>query len=263
MNCQDTQTLIHGYMDGELDLVRSMEFERHLQECPACEQLHKNQQSLRSAVRNGAPYFRSPAGLEKRIHSALREAHKSEARTRAVRWRFRWRPSWAIAVSLAVVAMGAWVVTSIVPRRSAEDLLVQEVLSSHVRSLMANHLTDVASSDQHTVKPWFNGKLDFSPPVKDLSNEGFPLVGGRLDYVEGRPVAALVYQRRKHLINLLIWPSAHKAEAANKVLARQGYNLLHWAQSDMTYWAVSDLNRVELEEFVRRVSSESAPKAQP
>jgi len=114
---------------------------------------------------------------------------------------------------------------------------------------MANHLTDVASSDQHTVKPWLDTKLDFAPPVVDLSSEGFPLIGGRLDYLENRPVAALVYERRKHFINLFVWPAASDDAKAPKTITRQGYQLLHWADSDFNYWAVSDVNVNDIQLF--------------
>ncbi len=168
-----------------------------------------------------------------------------------------WWRSWAVPCLAAVALVTGtmlWL-TPRVSRRSQDDLLAQAVLASHVRSLMAAHLTDVPSSDQHTVKPWFDGKLDFSPPVQDLSKEGFPLVGGRLDYLEDRPVAALVYQRRKHFINLFIWPALK--DAKQQTVMRQGYNLFHWTQSGMTYWAVSDVNSAELQEFVRLVQGQS------
>jgi anti-sigma factor RsiW len=163
-----------------------------------------------------------------------------------------------VAGLAACVAVAAVVVFRFAPgasRPSQSDLLTQQVLASHVRSLMADHLTDLPSSDQHTVKPWFDGKLDFSPPVKDLSSKGFPLVGGRLDYLQDRPVAALVYQRRKHFINLFIWPSPESS--TQRMAMQHGYNIHHWADSGMTFWAVSDLNNSELEEFVRLIRTGS------
>ena len=139
------------------------------------------------------------------------------------------------------------------PRPAPDDLLRVrrggQIVSGHVRSLMASHLTDVASSDQHTVKPWLDTKLDFAPPVFDLINDGFPLVGGRLDYVENRPVAALVYQRRKHFINLFIWRAESVMTVADKTISRQGYQLVHWTDSDFTYWAASDISETELQTF--------------
>jgi anti-sigma factor RsiW len=121
--------------------------------------------------------------------------------------------------------------------------------------MMANHLTDVPSSDQHTVKPWFDGKLDFSPPVIDTTEQGFPLMGGRLDYAGNRPVAALIYQRRKHFINLFVFPASDSSEGGSKITVRQGYNVIHWNRSGMTFWAVSDINLSELQEFTQAVQN--------
>jgi len=250
LNCTDIQVAIHGYMDGELDPLRNLEIEQHLQRCAVCSQSYKADQALQTAVKTGAQYFPASADLRKRIQSSVRQLGKGGQIFPTMPWRWL-----AVAASVVFVVILAW---ALIPRGlDAEQLLVQEVVSSHVRSLMVAHVVDVMSSDQHTVKPWFTGKLDFSPPVKNLTNEGFPLVGGRLDYLENRAVAALVYQRRNHVINLFIWPSSHDTHVKTKALARQGYHLVHWSKAGMTCWVISDLNDTELQEFVRLVQASS------
>lgn len=252
MNCQDTRDLLHGYLDGELDLVRHLEIERHLSECAACSELYGGQRELRAAIRGRSPYIRAPEGLRERVQQAARQEAGETVRARVIPWpaRRRWLTA---AASIAAAVILAVALRPALFRTVPADALEQQLLASHVRSLMASHLTDVASSDQHTVKPWFNGKLDFSPPVKDLAAQGFRLAGGRLDYLDNRPVAALVYQRRQHLINLFLWPAAGGSRAAGRAATRQGYHMLHWTQSGMNYWAVSDLNVAELEQFARLI----------
>jgi anti-sigma factor RsiW len=244
--CQEAHRLIHPYLDGELDLVRSLEIEAHLNDCETCAQAYNELRTFHSALSDSALRFEPPAALRNRIRSALRD--ESEVTDRSLRLSWRWMIP---ALSFAVLVIVAWAVFALLSRPSTSDLVAQEIVSSHVRSLMEKHLTDVPSSDQHTVKPWFNGRLDFSPPVKDLAAAGFTLVGGRLDYIGNRPVAALVYQHRQHYINVFVWPSAGAADASGGALVRQGYNLIHWTNSGMNYWAVSDLNPAELQQFVQ------------
>ncbi len=251
MECE-MQNLIHAYADGELDLVKGLEVERHIQNCQSCSRDYENIQVLRSRIRAGSLYFTPPVSLRKCIQSSVRREIKSKTQPHIMQWRWL-----SIPVSLAFIAITIWAIEPILTT-SSMDHITQEIISGHVRSLMADHLTDVASSDQHTVKPWFNGRLDFSPPVKDLSDHGFPLVGGRLDYLENRPVAALVYRHRKHFINLFIWPSAHGSDIGKKTLASDGYNLIHWEESGMVYWAVSDLNIGELQEFVQLIQNQAS-----
>jgi anti-sigma factor RsiW len=261
MNCKDTQEVIHGYLDGELGLVRSLAVEQHLKDCPVCAQVHRAEQSLRTVIAAGSLYFNAPKGLELRVRSAVRQATKGEARAdgRRQRWAWTWN-SPAILTPLAATALVLFLALPVVTRHSGEERLLQEIVSAHVRSLMADtaHLTDVASSDQHTVKPWFTGKLPFSPPVVDFSGQGFPLVGGRLDYIGEHPVAALVYQCRKHPINLFIWPT--ETGSNPELLTRQGYNVIHWNQGGMTHWAISDVSLGDLREFVRLGRGDSTPK---
>ena len=248
MSCQETQGLINGYVDGELDLVRSLEIERHIEGCESCSRAYQTQQDLKRALQAAPLRFHAPQDLRRRIRSWLRKADEPALGRRAFLWLPTWRWAGAVAV-LAFVGVMSWNLGRNSRAPSGDELVAQEVIDSHVRSLMADHLADVPSSDQHTVKPWFNGKLDFSPPVKDLAKEGFPLVGGRLDYLENRPVAALVYQQRKHFINLFIWPSKETDSQPAASASLQGYHLVHWSQSGMTFWAVSDVNEAELMQF--------------
>jgi anti-sigma factor RsiW len=245
VNCQHARILIHGYVDGELDLVRSLELERHMRNCRDCAQEYAAQLALRAAISAGSLAYAAPAQLQQRVRSSLRHAGRSRTALHMPAWR------WAgLAAALLIVAIAAGTLAYTFRTPSADDRVAQEVLDSHVRSLMANHLTDVASSDQHTVKPWFDGKLDFSPAVVDLKGQGFPLIGGRLDYLDSRPVAALVYQRRLHVINLFIWPAAAPV-AAPRAMIQQGYQLLYWRQGAMMYWAVSDVSADDLQAFVQ------------
>ena len=250
MECQNAQSLMDGYLDGELDAARNLEIQSHLQSCSRCSRAFEDRQVLHDAFKTGDLYFKAPAELQSRIQRSVRQASKSEYAPRKL-----WSP-WAwIAAPLAAVAIAVLAIVPLLRRPSSEEILTQEIIASHVRSLMASHLVDVTSSDTHTVKPWFNGKLDFSPPVVDLANEGFRLAGGRLDYLNNRPVAALIYQRDKHFINVFIWPSESKP-ADTTAVTRQGYNLVHWNGSGMTFWAVSDVERIQLEKFVSILKSQ-------
>jgi anti-sigma factor RsiW len=246
MRCDEMHELISPYADGELGLVTGVEVERHLQDCSVCSREFGNYSALRTAIRTNDLYFKPPAALDRRVRSAVRTARRREAG----RGRFGWQ--WLSAATVvAILLLGGLIAMRLINRASESDHLAQDVVASHIRSLMANHLTDVVSTDQHTVKPWFNGKLDFSPPVKDLASEGFPLVGGRLDYLANRPVAALVYQHRQHYINLFIWPAERVDTGGAKEVTRQGYNVIHWNYEGSSCWAVSDLNNAELQQFVK------------
>jgi len=249
MTCQESELLIHAFADGELDLTKSLEMEAHLQECQSCALVREEVRGLGALMKNSALRFTPSASFEKRLRANVRSDTKQKSVAQS------WWPWSMAAVSLVIIVLAAWAAFVILNRPSSHTLVAQEVVASHVRSLMAQHLTDVPSSDQHTVKPWFDGKLDFSPPVKDLKEQGFELKGGRLDYIDNRPVAALVYQRRQHLINLFVWPVKSGSKSSTQASVNQGYNLIRWTRSGMNYWAISDLNSSELQEFVRLIQN--------
>jgi mycothiol system anti-sigma-R factor len=246
--CEDNQLMLHAYFDGELDIVRSVELEGHLKTCPACSRELRDQEAMRQTLRSSNLYERAPENLRARVRASL----PSEIQPRAVPVRRRRALEWlavAAAIVLAIV-FGARVIPNISGQRQT-NLLAQEIVASHIRSLQPGHLFDVQSTDQHTVKPWFDGKLDFAPPVTDLANQGFPLVGGRLDYLDNRDVAALVYQRQKHLINVFIWPVESRPTKLPAIQTIQGYNLVFWWHDGMYFCAASDLNVAELRQLVR------------
>src|SRR5437867_3710563 len=264
MNCEQCKNLMDGYLDRELDPITNQKIEQHLRDCRNCDQAYKAHGSLVRAIRDGAPYYKAHAKLRERIQSSLRQeiAKKPVRNVEDSPSLFSARPRWtrtvsfgtpwsrlALAAAIVFAAIIAFNLMSRLQRPGNHQFLATQLIASHARSLMANHLTDVASSDQHTVKPWLDAKLDFAPPVVDLSQQGFPLIGGRLDYLDNRSVAALVYQRRKHFVNLFVWPAGPGAEKTMNTISRQGYHLLHWLDSEFNYWAVSDISEKELQEF--------------
>jgi anti-sigma factor RsiW len=240
VTCHEVRGLLDASVDSELGPVESVSFQEHLASCLACSRRLADRESLGRLVRR-APYHVAPDRLRRVIATARRQP-RFGPRLLAV----------AAAVTMAVSLGGATAVR-MVGARQADDAtasMVERIVGSHVRALMADHLFDVRSTDQHTVKPWFLGKLDFAPPVEDLASVGFPLVGGRLDYVAGRPVAALIYQRRLHSINLFVWPES-TGRVAEDVRTTRGFQLRHWSRGGMSFWAVSDLNDAELAQFER------------
>jgi len=268
VSCKLTQRFVPGYLDGELDLSRTIEMETHLQNCAECAQELERLQALRAALQRSSLAYAAPSALRERIQSSLRSSALAEASEPAGGWHAIqfWRPllvlRWAGAFAvLALCFVTAWQFLPGLRGPSSDQRLAAEVLASHVRSLEAGHLLDVASTDQHTVKPWFDGRLDFSPPVEDLASDDFPLVGGRLDYLEGREVAALIYQRRKHFINVFVWPGVTGSSSPQIVESRQGYNLMRWSRGGFQFWAVSDVSAQDLADLVRLLETRTAPES--
>ncbi|HEX7077172.1 MAG TPA: zf-HC2 domain-containing protein [Candidatus Eisenbacteria bacterium] len=250
MKCEEVAERLSAFQDDELDPVTSREIERHLDGCASCAEALGRMMELSERLREEAPYYRAPDSLRARVSQAAWSGASRGRATARPRMGVRGRGWLAAAAAVLAVAGGTWIFSSLQGQAGFASI-EREVVSSHVRSLMANHLMDVASTDQHTVKPWFNGKLDFSPPVTDFAASGYPLIGGRLDYLRGHSVAALVYQRRQHVINVFVWPDERATGAAGAPRTLQGYHVIHETHAGTTYWIVSDLNPEELSAFAK------------
>ncbi|HTS92589.1 MAG TPA: anti-sigma factor [Stellaceae bacterium] len=248
MNCSECRARISHYLDGELAAEAKADFERHLEGCAECRAELAEAQRISAALRGGRARYAAPAHLRARIRSEIGQSERPSILGTLRLLGVGWNPVALAASFLLAIVASAGLTASYLGGADHEALLARDVVAGQIRSLMASHITDIASSDQHKVKPWFNGKLDFSPPVVDLAADGFPLAGGRLDYIGHQSVAALVYRRRDHVINLFIWP-----EDGDKPLrfeSQQGYNLAYYKHGGMEYWAVSDLGQAELKEFM-------------
>ena len=246
MNHDRAKRLLPAYADRQAGPIRRFFLGRHIARCPSCLAELEAIQAMRSALRTNLPVHRAPPALAVRIASALPREAPPPVRRRPVRLGFAGA---AMAGGFAGVAL-TLAVTRFTP---PPDPLVADVVADHVRSMMADHLTDVATSDQHTVKPWLSARLDLSPVVKDFAAEGYPLVGGRLDYVDGHRAAAIVYRRDKHIINLFAFVSDDRSDAAPHMVSRDGFNVIRWRMGGLTYVAVSDVEAAQLRAFVRLV----------
>ena len=240
MNCDEASILMHALIDGELDAGHARELETHIVTCAACASRLREFQELRRYLTPASLSYAAPASLRATIEGKL-PAPPAAASRRAVLKGF------ALGAGASAIAASGLLV--MVMRTDDQNRILGEVVSAHLRSLQAQHLTDVLSSDQHTVKPWFNGRLDVAPPVADLTAQGFTLLGGRLDYVDAKPVAAIVYRRRVHIINLFCAPAPGSANRGATMEGLHGFNVRHWSENGLNLWAVSDINADELSEF--------------
>ena len=249
----DKVLLVQAELDGELGAAEAAALAAHRAECPICEAAAGELMQARAMMR-GDLYQPVSEDVRQRIMASLAAASPARSQSspvpaaRVAQWWRGWRSAWwSNSASFGLGAACAAALAFLLLTPALPPGLTDEIVAGHVRALQPGHLEDVASEDRHTVKPWFDGKLDFAPPVKDLAAERFPLIGGRLDYLDGRPVAALVYQRDKHIIDLFVWPGAGKTSP--QTAERQGYNIVHWSESGMNFWAVSDVEMPQLQQF--------------
>ncbi|HEY4861601.1 MAG TPA: anti-sigma factor [Xanthobacteraceae bacterium] len=247
MSCAENKVLLHALLDNELDAGHARELETHLAICPGCAAELRVYRIMQEAISAADLRFTAPASLRRRIEAALPTTPQRTTNRRAVLKGF------VMGTALST-AMAASLVIGII-RTDNDQRVLGDVVAAHVRSLQGEHLTDVQTSDQHTVKPWFNGKLDLAPPVLDLTAQGFTLIGGRLDYIDEKTAASIVYRRRKHVINLFVTQASDAEYQPAKLNTVQGYNVLHWRAHGLEFFAISDINEEELKEFGKKFAA--------
>ena len=246
MDCDEAEILLHALIDGELDAGHARDIETHIAGCPRCAASLAAYRQMSQSIAEADLRYTAPASLRRRIEASLPQQKPAPSRRNVLR---------GFAMGSAVSALAATGLVAIVLRNDDEQRIMSEVVSAHLRSLQAGHLTDVISTDQHTVKPWFNGRLDVSPPVIDLTAQGFTLVGGRLDYVDARAIGAVVYRRRQHVINLFVAQTPNIERRSAKTETVQGFNIRRWSERGLNFWAVSDIGADELAEFGEKFES--------
>jgi mycothiol system anti-sigma-R factor len=255
VSCDMTHSVLHGYLDGELDAARAAEFERHLLSCPQCVAELEAQETLRSTIQRAGLRERAPEKLRRNLQAAIAGTPEPAKTVTPIRPRPSIRPTWWLTLAAAAVfaiVLGSRFLPNLTQGRGGDEMATA-IVDAHLRSLQPGHLEDVISTDQHTVKPWFDGRLDFAPPVHDFVADGFPLQGGRLDIVRGKTVAVLVYGRRKHIINVFIWPTREQ-DSSPQQGSQLGYNWVDWRKGGMELVAISDVSAPDLVELQKLIS---------
>jgi anti-sigma factor RsiW len=255
MTCAEFEEQLDPFFDNELGLAEAQKIQQHLEQCPTCEAIYASRLAVREALQKPEVRFTPPGDLHDQIRGELskqvRPAPRNIWRRPAFQLTNWFLPALAGAAAVLLLWLGSTVFQT--PNRPANSLLATvtaQLVSDHMRSLLPDHLIDVVSTDQHTVKPWFAGKLSFSPPVYDLSDQGFKLIGGRLDYLGNQEIAAVVFQRRQHYINLFVWPKTESAQVTDTLLQKEGFNMYGWEANGLIMWAVTDADPAALKTFV-------------
>jgi mycothiol system anti-sigma-R factor len=258
VSCELTHSVLHGYLDGELDAARAAEFEQHLLSCPQCVAELEAQEDLRSAIQRAGLRERAPEKIRRNLQAAISGTSTTSEPVKTVtpiRSKLSIRPTWWLTLAAAavfVIVLGSRFLPNLTQGHGGDEMTAA-IVDAHLRSLQPGHLEDVISTDQHTVKPWFDGRIDFAPPVRDFVSDGFPLQGGRLDVVRGKTVAVLVYGRRKHIINVFIWPT-NDQDIAPQQGSQLGYNWIDWRKGGMELVAISDVSSPDLTELQKLIA---------